>query len=247
MPETQLTNQQLVAHRGYQQCYPENTALSVFQAIKAGAVFIEIDIQLSQDQQPVVYHDISLQRVSGVEGSVTDLPMQALEKLPAYEPQRLDEQYIDEPISSLKTVVEIISQHPQVTLFIELKEESIQHFGRETMLSKVCEVLKPISQRAVLISFDYEIIQSARSNHWPQVGVVLRNWQDITSNQVTDIGGEYIFVNFAIIPAGIDLGQLDSKLVAYEVGNIELAKTLSARQIPMLETFDIKSLLSNNC
>ena len=248
MSETQLiTNQQLVAHRGYQRRFPENTALSVLEAISAGALFIEIDIQLSQDKQPVVYHDIGLQRVSGVQGSVTDLSLQALEKLPAYEPQRLGEQFISQSISSLKKVVEIISQHPKVTLFVELKEESIEHFGRETVLSNVCEVLQPISQRAVLISFDYEIIQRARTNNWPQVGVVLRNWQDIDSTQVTDIAGEYTFVNFTIIPADIDLGQLDSKLVAYEVGTVELARTLSARQIPMLETFDIKSLLSNNC
>jgi hypothetical protein len=42
----------LVAHRGYQKLYPENTALSVTQAIKAGALFVEIDIQLSKDHQP---------------------------------------------------------------------------------------------------------------------------------------------------------------------------------------------------
>jgi len=45
MSETQLiTNQQLVAHRGYQRRFPENTALSVLEAISAGALFIEIDI-----------------------------------------------------------------------------------------------------------------------------------------------------------------------------------------------------------
>ena len=162
-----LTAQQLVAHRGYQQRYPENTGLSVTQAIKAGALFVEIDIKLSQDQQPMVYHDISLKRVSGCAGSVTELSREQLEKLPAFEPQRLGERFSKEPISSLETVVEIIRQHPSVTLFVELKEESIDHFGPQVMLQNVCAVLQPIAQRAVLISFDYSIIQAARNKGWP--------------------------------------------------------------------------------
>lgn len=241
-----LSASQLVAHRGYQKFYPENTALAVLEAINAGALFVEIDIQLSRDQQPLVYHDLSLKRVSGCPGSVTDLTLDELEKLSAYEPKRLGEQFIHETISSLQTVVEIIRQHPAVTLFVELKEESIKQFGTTTMLAKVSEVLQPIMQRAVLISFDYSIIQSARNQGWPQVGVVLRNWVDIDSVEVSAIAGEYTFVNYAIIPAQTDLGKLGTKLVAYEVGSVELARKLTARHIAMLETFDLKGLLNVN-
>jgi glycerophosphoryl diester phosphodiesterase len=240
-----LSARQLVAHRGYQQLYPENTARSVIEAINAGALYVEIDIQLSQDQQPLVYHDISLQRVSGCPGSVTEFSLQALQKLPAYEPERLGAQFKEETISSLKTVVEIIRQHPAITLFVELKEESIKHYGAATMLAVVTEVLQPIAKRAVLISFDYNIIQSARTQGWPQVGVVLRDWSDIDSTQVMAIEGEYTFVNYTLIPQDRDLTKLTSKLVAYEVGTVELARKLSAENVEMLETFDIKGLLGN--
>lgn len=255
MPKNQLlTAQQLVpplvatfvAHRGYQKLYPENTALSVTEAIKAGALFVEIDIQLSKDQQPLVYHDISLERVSGCPGSVTDLTLRELEQLPAHEPKRLGTQFIEETISSLETVVEIIHQHPAVTLFVELKEESIEHFDAATMLTKVCEILQPISERAVLISFDYDTIEDARHQGWPQVGVVLRNWEDIDSPKVKAIAGEYTFVNQEIIPADRDLGKLSTKLVAYEVGTVEMARKLRTQKIEMLETFDIAGLLANS-
>jgi glycerophosphoryl diester phosphodiesterase len=241
-----LTARQLVAHRGYQKPYPENTALSVTQAIRSGALFVEIDIQLSQDKQPLVYHDISLDRVSGCSGSVANLTLRELEQLPAYEPQRLGTQFIEEPISSLGTVVEIIRQHPAVTLFVELKEESIEYFDAVTMLTKACEVLQPIRERAVLISFDYAIIEDARHQGWPQVGVVLRNWEDIDSPQIQAIAGEYTFVNQEVIPADRDLDKLSTKLVAYEVGTIELAKKLRAQKVAMLETFDIAGLLANS-
>ena len=240
-----LTAQQLVAHRGYQRIYPENTALSVRQAIKAGALFVEIDIQLSRDQQPVVYHDISLQRVSNCKESISDLSLEQLKQLSAYEPERLGDAFIKEPISSLQTVVEIIKQHPAVTLFIELKEESIEYFGEEAMLKNVCAILKPIAQRAVLISFDYSIIQTARRKGWPQVGVVLRDWLDINSPEVQAISSEYTFVDYKIIPPQTDLERLKTKLVAYEVGTVELARKLTTQKVPIFETFDIQGLLKS--
>ena len=135
-------------------------ALSVQKAIEAGALYVEIDIQLSLDQQPMVYHDISLKRVSGQDRTISSLTCSDLMALPAYEPERLGEEFIDETISSLNQVVDIILNHPQVTLFVELKEESIAEFGAEIMLANVCDALEPIRDRAVLISFDYSIIAS---------------------------------------------------------------------------------------
>ena len=157
--------------------------------------------------------------------------------------QRLGEEFIEEPISSLETVVEIIRQFPTVTLFVELKEESIDHFGAEVMLQNICSVLQPIAQRAVLISFDYSIIQTARSEGWPQVGAVLRNWIDINSLEVLAIDGEYTFVDYKIIPPQVDLTVLKTKLVAYEVGTVELARKLANQKVPIFETFDIQGLL----
>lgn len=244
MPEhITLSASQLVAHRGYQRRYPENTAIAVTEAINAGALFVEIDIQLSSDHQPMVYHDINLHRVSGCGGTITDLTLEQLQTIPAYEPKRFATQFIDETIATLQSVVEIIRQHPAVTLFVELKEQSIAQFGAAIMLQSVCEVLQPIIQRAVLISFDYNIIQSARNQGWPQVGVVLRNWADIDSPQVRAIAGEYTFVDYAMIPRDDDRSRLNTRLVAYEVGTVKLAKKLSRQKVDMLETFDIKGLL----
>ena len=243
---TKLYAERLVAHRGLQAAYPENTALSVRKAIEAGALYVEIDIQLSLDRQPMVYHDISLKRVSGQDSLISSLNRSELMTLPAYEPERLGEQFIAETISSLAQVVEITLSHPQVTLFVELKEESIAEFGGEIMLANVCEVLKPIRDRAVLISFDYAIIASAKASGWPQAGPVLLEWSHIHSDQIIAIAGDYTFIDYKLIPEAAKLENLDSltgKLVAYEVGTVKLANQLADRGVGMFETFDIASLL----
>lgn len=243
-PHCQLSAEQLVAHRGLQKTYPENTALSVRKAIEAGAQFVEIDIQLSIDQQPMVYHDMNLARVSGHKGRVSELSCEQLIALPAYEPGRLGDQFIEQTISPLAAVVDIVAMHAGVTLFVELKEESIAEFGAEIMLANVCEVLLPIRNRAVLISFDYKIIAAARAAGWPQVGAVLRKWRHIDSEEIADIAGDYCFVDYKIIPENENLARLTSTLVAYEVGTVELAHQLAARGVAMFETFDINTLLN---
>ena len=60
----------LVAHRGYQRKFPENTLLGFTEAITAGACHVETDVQLSADAIPVLYHDDSMRRISEVEGAI---------------------------------------------------------------------------------------------------------------------------------------------------------------------------------
>ena len=72
---------QLVAHRGYTEHYPENTLVSMEAAIRAGARALELDIQLSADEVPVLLHDRTLQRVCNAKGVVHHLPYGQLRRL----------------------------------------------------------------------------------------------------------------------------------------------------------------------
>ena len=238
---------QLVAHRGYQAKYPENTALSLNKAITAGARFIELDVQFSLDQLPIIYHDTNLRRVSGADVEIAKTSREQLLKYPAYEPERLGKQFIEELISPLESLVEILQRHPQVTAFVELKDESIAHCGREIILKSVCSVLQPVMSQVVIMSFDYQLAVAAREAEWPLVGVVLRNWTDLDHPLVSRARPDYIYVDHTIVPADFDRDstqQLNNcKLVTYEVGNNQLAQELLRRGVDMLETFEIAQLI----
>ncbi len=62
-----------VAHRGLwaKDGAPENS-LGAFQAACAKGYGIELDVQLSADGEAMVFHDESLQRLTGVEGRIRD-------------------------------------------------------------------------------------------------------------------------------------------------------------------------------
>jgi glycerophosphoryl diester phosphodiesterase len=238
---------QLVAHRGYQARYPENTALSLNKAITAGAYFIELDVQFSLDQLPIIYHDTNLRRVSGADVEIAKTSREQLLKYPAYEPERLGEQFIEELISPLESLVEILQSHPQVTAFVELKDESIVHCGREIISESVHSILQPVMSQVVIMSFDYQLAVAAREAEWPLVGVVLRNWTDLDHPLVSRARPDYIYVDHSIVPADFDRDstqQLNNcKLVTYEVGNNQLAQELLRRGADMLETFEIAQLI----
>ena len=54
----------VIAHRGYSQLAPENTAPAFELALQAGADLIEVDYRLSKDHQLVVIHDADLDRTT---------------------------------------------------------------------------------------------------------------------------------------------------------------------------------------
>jgi glycerophosphoryl diester phosphodiesterase len=243
MSDTAFNIDVLVAHRGLQSRFPENTLLALKKAIDSGAKYIELDVQFSADCLPIIYHDPDLQRVSGIKGNVWDYPLKELLCISAYEPERLGNRFKTETIAPLKALVDLLKENPQVTAFVELKEESIDHCGRDLMLETVMHILASIKPQVVLISYDYCLVEAARKAQWGQVGVVLKQWQDLETDTVENIGSDYIFVDHKKMPQQIT--ELEAKkaiLVAYEVGDIALGKELINKGVSMLETFELEQL-----
>lgn len=72
----------LYAHRGLHDNgsdAPENSMRAFEKAVKAG-YGIELDVQLSKDRIPVVFHDFTLERVCGVKGKVYDYTYEELQQ-----------------------------------------------------------------------------------------------------------------------------------------------------------------------
>ncbi|EDK28624.1 Glycerophosphodiester phosphodiesterase [Vibrionales bacterium SWAT-3] len=73
----------ITGHRGAASLAPENTLVSIEQAAKAGATWIEIDTQLSADGTPMVFHDKTVNRCTNGTGNIADLDLSALKTLDA--------------------------------------------------------------------------------------------------------------------------------------------------------------------
>lgn len=237
-----MTKFKLIAHRGYTQHFPENTIVGIGAAIEAGARAVEIDIQLTADQVPVLFHDRDLKRVCGVDGAIHDHSLQQVQAFRASEPERLGDDFEYTKVATLNEFVQLIMHHLKVRIFIEVKRVAIDKFGATMILSLLHRELAPIRKRCVLISFDYDFILAARRNGWEYIGVILDRWGDRKQRIVNDIQPQYIFCNYKKLPKLGSVSKGKPRLVLYEVTDPKLAIKLAERGADYIETFDIEKM-----
>lgn len=76
----------VIGHRGAAAYAPENTLASFREARHRGATWVEIDVKLTRDGVPIVMHDDSLKRTTGIDRLVAATPRAQLPKdVPTFE------------------------------------------------------------------------------------------------------------------------------------------------------------------
>jgi len=78
-----LSMPKIIAHRGASGNAPENTLAAIRLAADQGATWIEIDVNISSDEIPVLFHDDGLSRCSNGSGLVIEHTLESLRSLDA--------------------------------------------------------------------------------------------------------------------------------------------------------------------
>lgn len=81
----QSTSVLIAAHRGAWSAAPENSVLALEACVRLGVAIMEIDVQLTADRQLVVFHDPTVDRMTGGTGPVKDQTLADLRQLRLYE------------------------------------------------------------------------------------------------------------------------------------------------------------------
>ena len=87
--------------------------MKAFEKAVEGGYGIELDVQLSKDKVPVIFHDFTLERVCGKEGRVYDYTYEELNKFSLYG--------TEEKIPKLEDFLKMVDG--RVPLIVELKVE----------------------------------------------------------------------------------------------------------------------------
>lgn len=234
----------LVAHRGWPERYPENTLESLQAAVLAGVRFIEFDIQLSRDQVPVLCHDASLKRTAGLDRLVMDLDIQELIMLNAGERQRFGDRYTAVRLPQLAEVAAWLKRVPQVQAFVEIKRQSLRHFGREIVVRQIMSVLQPALDQCIVISFDHACLSMARSLGACAIGWAPENTDQEMRETAGSLQPDYLFAEekrfveiYAALPG-------DWQWVVYAVQDPQRALQLAAQGAGFVETNAIGEMLA---
>jgi glycerophosphoryl diester phosphodiesterase len=73
----------ITSHRGYSFNYPENTIVAIERAIEVYSDYVEVDVRVTLDNEFVLLHDDNLMRTTGVNMSISKVPLKIVQTLDA--------------------------------------------------------------------------------------------------------------------------------------------------------------------
>ena len=163
----------VAAHRGWCEKYPENTMLAFEKAIEVGVDQIETDLRVTYDGEIVLIHDATVDRTTNGTGKVIEKTLAEIRALDAG--IKKGEEFAGEKIPTFVELMELVKDHPTLTLDLELKEYPTE--GREELAYSVCDKIIEIVEsygfgdRIVLNTFSgklQEYIQDKYGNKYRQ-------------------------------------------------------------------------------
>ncbi len=234
----------LVAHRGHAARCPENTLRALEEALAAGAAWVELDVQLSADEVPVLFHDRTLERMCGVTGAIHERRWEELARLSCAERGRFGERFAEQRLARLEDLAALLQRHPRARAFVEIKRVALERFGAERVLARSLAALRAVAERCVLISFSLPFLEHARAHCGLPLGAVCDRWEERLEPALGRCAPEFLFCDLEGLPAQGSLEHPGAQVAIYEVADPVLARALGARGVELVETFAIVEMLA---
>ena len=147
-----MFNNLIIAHRGVHdnKNTPENSLKSFYKAL-IKKYPIELDIQLTKDNEIVVFHDKNLNRMANIDKNVEDLTLNEIKKIKLLN--------TNEQIPTLDEVLKLVNG--KVLLDIEIKPTD----KYKEICALLNEKLKDYKGDVLVKSFDYRIVRWFKKNN----------------------------------------------------------------------------------
>lgn len=153
----QRTRPLIVAHRGTPDVQPENTLPSFQLALAQGADALETDLHFTRDDQIVLFHDSTVDRMTDGQGVVRNHTLAELKRLQTRAPGG---QLTSARILSLAELLQATSA--QTPLLLELKDP---RFAQPSDAARLVEILEryDMVQRCAIVSFHPEYVAAVET------------------------------------------------------------------------------------
>ena len=151
----------VVAHRGDSAFFPENTLPAFISAAELGVDCIETDVHLTNDGVCVIWHDDTLERISGDKGLVSDKPYEELLSMDAGKMFSIDNG-ITFPFRgkgiNIATFDEALKAMPDMRFNVDLKDNNIE------LVNEFAKIIRKnnAQDRVLGASFHDNIIKNIR-------------------------------------------------------------------------------------
>ena len=153
----------IISHRGESADAPENTMAAFQLAVEHGVDAMECDVYVTADGVPVIMHDKSMRRTTGVNSNITDLPVATVTNTVATAfGSWASSAYADEKVPLLTDYLALL-RHSNIKAVIELKEGNP---NSDTFINAVAAAVAgeaaATPDRVVFISFGADLVSKIR-------------------------------------------------------------------------------------
>jgi glycerophosphoryl diester phosphodiesterase len=129
----------VIPHGGGDGLFPEDTMIAFQRTTAMGADVVDVDLQLAGDGTVIVFHDPTVDRMTGAHGNVGDMTYAQLSKLDAgytFQPAGSDTHPFRGQGVTIPTLDAVLDEFPTKLLSVDLKDESLD------MVAPVCAGLR---------------------------------------------------------------------------------------------------------
>ena len=242
---------QIIGHRGACAYAPENTLASIQSAADMGIEWVELDVKLTADDVPIIFHDDNLIRITDHDALVKDVPYSAIKELDAG--SWFADSFVDEKIPTLEEAVELI-----IELGLGLNLEIKPCAGREVETAQIAlDYLARIwddHDKIIISSFNEVSLETAAdmlAGDWALaylIDDIPEKWKDIAQHlnvQTININGNdrlirVVRINIDRTSTCADGGRLGIKEFITPLHIIEalLHESITIRVFPKLSLFN---------
>jgi glycerophosphoryl diester phosphodiesterase len=194
-------------HRGYSLHYPENTLPALEAAKASGATTVEIDVVLTADDEPIILHDLTVDRTTNGHGFAADLSLEQIRRFDAgvgFHPFFVG--------TKIPTVAEALdwAKAGNMGLVLEIKEAERPDLAVE----RVAALLRATGtvDRVIVISFDHVTLKRAVERH-----TGLRT-EAITHARHADIVGVLKACGASSVSIELDMFHADDAKALHDAG-----------------------------
>ncbi len=237
-----MSGYKLIGHRGFPQKYPENTLPGLQAALELGADGVEFDVHLSRDGVPVIFHDDTFDRTANMAGSVRDTDAAEIAELSVHEQARFGDKFYPTFASTLHSASMALKIHDAL-FFIELKRKTLKTFTSEVFLQSVLTASESLGDKRVLISFDWDILNLAKTECSLPIGWVIEKYDRKTLKKLEKLSPDYAISNYKRLPYDSPLWEGSWQWFVYDIVDPVVARFWIERGVTCIESWDVETLL----
>ncbi|MGH1376616.1 MAG: glycerophosphodiester phosphodiesterase family protein [Alphaproteobacteria bacterium] len=219
----------IISHRGCAGYAPENTLEGIHTAADLGIDWVELDVKLTKDEVPIVFHDDTLERTTNTTGNVADKTYKELKELDCG--SWYGESFIGVKIPTLEEAIDVLIDR-ELGLNLEIKPCP----GRERDTAEVAlDLLSTIwddHDRLLISSFQHVSLESAMeiAEDWHRGLLLPEEWPENWAEMAEYLQVSTIHVNAASIKRDqIETAMdMEKQILAYTVNEPEQARVLQS-------------------